>query len=212
MVDNELSLGLRGMAVEDDQVNAQYRQQHPPAHGTNVPHSSNAIPQVRPPPQVVQGRAPYPGYAQTDYSSYYTSGAARDPYMDYGYGYSAPQDPSLYPPSSGMNNTTAPSIYPQVSPQALHAPASAPQQSAVYLDYSGSARSPSQFYYPPHQAMMYAAVPPLSPMPTPQLSAAVPAGMPDKKQVCVYVSCLHLFAYLSPVWSTPTGGYAKNVK
>ncbi|KAL4067647.1 hypothetical protein J3A83DRAFT_4097127 [Scleroderma citrinum] len=196
MVDNELSLGLRGMAVEDDQVNGQYRQQHPPAQATSVSHSSTIIPQVRTHPQVIQGRAPYPGYAQTDYSSYYTNGAARDPYMEYGYGYSAPQDPSLYSSSNGMNNTSAPSIYPAVSSQPLHASASAAQQSGVYFDYSGPGRSPSQFYYPPHQAMMYATIPPISPMPTPQLSAAVPAAMQDKKQVRIYVNFIHLSAHL----------------
>ncbi|KAI6022683.1 armadillo-type protein [Pisolithus marmoratus] len=165
------------MAVEDEQVNNQYRQQ---PHA-NVPHPSSTVPQVRPPPQIVQGRAPYPGYPQADYPSYYTSGTVRDPYMDYGYGYSAPSDPTLYP-SAGANNTSPPSVYPSVSSQALHPPASGAQQSGVYFDYSGSARSPSQFYYPPHQAMMYATIPPLSPLPTPQLSAAVPTGMPDKKQ------------------------------
>lgn len=178
VIENDLALGLRGMAVEDEQVNSQYRQQ--PA--ANVPHHSSAVPQVRPPPQIVPGRAPYPGYPQADYPSYYTSGAVRDPYMDYGYGYSAPPDPTHYPSSAGANNTSPPSVYPSASSQTLHPPASGAQQSGVYFDYSGSARSPSQFYYPPHQAMMYATMSSLSPLPTPQLSAAVPAGVPDKKQ------------------------------
>ncbi|KAG1715699.1 hypothetical protein ID866_1462 [Astraeus odoratus] len=180
MVDNELSLGLRGMAVEDDQVNGQYRQA-PPVQPTNVSHPSPAVPSVRPPPQIVAGRGLYPGYPQ-DYSSYYTSGAVRDPYMEYGYGYSAPPDPSLYPSSTGMNNTSPPSIYPAVPSQTLHPPASNAQQSGVYFDYSGPGRSPSQFYYPPHQAMMYPTIPPLSPLPTPQVSATAPTGMADKKQ------------------------------
>lgn len=191
IVENDLALGLRGMAVEDEQVNNQYRQQ-PPA---NVPHPASAVPQVRPPPQIVQGRAPYPGYPQADYPSFYTSGTVRDPYMEYGYGYSAPPDPTLYPSSAGANNTSPPSIYPSVSSQTLHPPASgAQQQSGVYFDYSGTARSPSQFYYPPHQAMMYATMPSLSPLPTPQLSAAVPTGIPNKKQYG-----LHQQAYAAAV-------------
>jgi hypothetical protein len=177
VVENELSLGLRGMAVEDD--HGQYRQQ-----SNGVASHSAAAPQVRAPPLMVQGRPPYGSYPQADYSSYYTNGATRDHYMDYGYGYSAQTDPSLYPSSAGMNNTSTTSLYPGVSPQALHPNAHAGQQSSMYYDYSASARSPSQYYYPAHQPIMYPTMAPLSPMPTPQLSAAAPTGaMPDKKQV-----------------------------
>ncbi|KAF8844947.1 hypothetical protein BDN67DRAFT_893991 [Paxillus ammoniavirescens] len=192
MVENELSLGLRGMAVEEDHVNNHYRQQAASSQPTAISHHSSGVPQVRPPP-MVQGRTPYAGYPQADYSSYYTNAAPRDPYMDYGYGYSAPADPSLYSSSAGMNNTSPASIYPGVSPQTLHPNASAGQQSGMYYDYSASARSPSQYYYPAHQPMMYPTMPSLSPMPTPQLSAAAPAGVPDKKQVRIYVSLIQCF-------------------
>lgn len=181
--ENDLSLGLRAMVVEDDHTNGQYRQQPPHSQPTTASHTSPAVTQVRPPPHMIQGRTPYLNYPQ---SSYYTSGAARDPYMDYGYGYNTPADPSLYPSPASINNTSPASIYSAVSSQGLHPPTSAAQQSGVYFDYSGSARSPSQFYYPPHQAMVYAAIPSLSPIPTPQLSAAVPAGMPDKKQYALH--------------------------
>ncbi|KAG2037287.1 hypothetical protein BDR03DRAFT_864266 [Suillus americanus] len=184
VVENELSMGLRGMAVEDDHVSGQYRHQSASSPSNAVASHSPAAPQVRPPPQMVQGRPPYGSYPQADYSSYYTNGATRDPYMDYGYGYSTPTDPSLYPSSAGMNNTPAASLYPGVSPQPLHHNAPTGQQSSVYYDYSASARTPSQYYYPAHQPIMYPTMPPLSPMPTPQLSSAAPAGgMPDKKQV-----------------------------
>jgi hypothetical protein len=184
VVENELSMGLRGMAVEDDHASGQYRHQSASSPSNAVSSHSPAVPQVRPPPQMVQGRLPYGSYPQADYSSYYTNGATRDPYMDYGYGYSTPTDPSLYPSSAGMNNTSTASLYPGVSPQPLHHNASTGQQSSMYYDYSASARTPSQYYYPAHQPIMYPTMPPLSPMPTPQLSAAAPAGgMPDKKQV-----------------------------
>ncbi|KAF9246506.1 hypothetical protein BU15DRAFT_40062 [Melanogaster broomeanus] len=181
MVENELSLGLRGMVVEEDHVNSQYRQQHTSSQTNGVSSP------VRPPP-MVQGRTPYGGYPQADYPSYYNNGAPRDPYVDYGYGYSTPADPSLYPSSAGMNNTSPASVYPGVSPQTLHPNASAVQQSGMYYDYSASARSPSQYYYPAHQPMMYPTMSSLSPMPTPQLSAAAPTGIPDKKQVRIYVN------------------------
>jgi pumilio RNA-binding family len=175
MVENELSLGLRGMVVEEDHVNGQYRQPHASPQANGVSH------QVRPPP-MVQGRTPYGSYPQADYPSYYNNGAPRDPYMDYGYGYSTPADPSLYTSSAGMNNTSSASVYPGVSQQALHPNGSAGQQSGMYYDYAASARSPSQYYYPAHQPMMYPTMPSLSPMLTPQLSAAAPTGIPDKKQ------------------------------
>ncbi|KAI5990807.1 hypothetical protein EDC04DRAFT_2614040 [Pisolithus marmoratus] len=147
IIKNNLALGLRGTAVKDKQVNNQYR--HPPP--AIVLHPSSTIPQVQPPPQIVQGRAPYPGHPQADYlvSHIWTT---------------------LYPSSAGTNNTSPQGIYPSVSSQALHPlhhPASGAQQSCMHFDHSGSARSSSQFYYAPYQAMI----------------AAVPAVLPDKKQV-----------------------------
>jgi hypothetical protein len=195
VVENELSLGMRGMAVEDD--HGQYRKQSSQSNG--VASHSAAAPQVRAPPLMVQGRAPYGSYPQADYSSYYTNGATRDHYMDYGYAYSTQADPSLYPSSAGMNNTSTGSLYPGVSPQALHPNASAGQQTNIYYDYSASARSPSQYYYPAHQPIMYPTIPPLSPMPTPQLSAAAPTGgMPDKKQVWFFFTSPCLSFIVNP--------------
>ncbi|KAI9571536.1 hypothetical protein HD554DRAFT_2016911 [Boletus coccyginus] len=182
MVENELSLGLRGMVVEDDHINNQYRQPSIALQQPNgIPHHTS--PQARPSP-MVQGRTPYIGYPRADYSSYYTNGAPRDPYMDYGYGYTTPADHSLYPAAGGMNSNSSANVYPGVSPQTLHPNASG-QQSGIYYDYSASARSPSQYFYPTHQPMIYPTIPSISPMPTPQLTAAVPTGIQDKKQVCI---------------------------
>lgn len=205
MVENELSLGLRGMTVEDDHINNQYRQPSVPSQRLNGVSHHSASPQVRPSP-MVQGRAPYGGYPQADYSSYYTNGAPRDPYMDYGYGYSTPADHSLYPAAGGMNSSSAANVYPGISPQTLHPNPSAGQQSGIYYDYSASARSPSQYYYPAHQPMIYPTIPSISPMPTPQLSAAVPTGIQDKKQVCICFAFVEYpFSYSRSVWSSATG-------
>lgn len=82
-------------------------------------------------------------------------------------------------------------MYTGVSPQTMHANAVADfnrQQSGLFYDYTAQARPPgSQYYYPTHQTMLYPTMPSHSPMPTPQLSAATPATLSDKKrdlQVC----------------------------
>lgn len=160
-VDNELSIGLRGMAVEDDYS---YRQQT----------QGQTAPQVRaPPPMQQQNRGPYNGYVQADYSAYYANGNG----VEYAYPYGNNTDPSLYAASAGITNGTSNgSMYPGVSPQTMHPTAVAEynrQQASLYYDYP-------RHYYPGHQAMLYPTMP--SPMPTPQLSAATPATLSDKKR------------------------------
>jgi hypothetical protein len=182
MVDNELALGLRGMAVEDDySSNQQYRQQA--AVSPNQP-----APQVRVPPPMQQPRGPYNGYAQTDYAYYPNSNG-----MEYGYSYSNTADPSIYA-SAGLANGASANMYTGVSPQTMHANAVVDfnrQQSGLFYDYTAQARPPgSQYYYPTHQTMLYPTMPSHSPMPTPQLSAATPATLSDKKrdlQVCFFL-------------------------
>lgn len=157
-IDNELSMAMRGMAVEDDYSLAQqaqsYRQQ------TSQP----PLPQIRVPPQLQQ-RAPYSGYPQTDYTAYYNGPSAR---IDYQYSYDAyrtTSDPSLYASSPALSAaTTAPSVYPGLGPH-HHAVADIHnQQSGVFYDYPGSARAMgSQFFYP-SQAMVYHQPPSHSPM------------------------------------------------
>lgn len=180
-MDNELALGLRGMAVQDDyETNQQYRQQ-----GGNIQGQSAS---ARGPPPMPQGRGPYNGYAQ-DYSAYYPNGNG----MEYAYPYGNSPDPALYVASAGMANGAQATMYPGVSPQTMHPGAVADfnrQQAGMFYDYNGQARpAGSQYYYPTHQAMMYPTMP--SPMPTPQLSAATPATLSDKKrevQVITFLS------------------------
>ena len=172
LVDNELALGLRGMAVEDD-------------YHSNQPYRQQA--QVRAPMPMQQNRGQYTGYAQADYSAYYPNSNG----MEYVYPYGNTVDPSLYAPSAGINNGASANLYPGLSPQTMHPSAVADfnrQQSGLFYDYTGQARPPgSQYYYPTHQAMLYPPMPSHSPMPTPQLSSATPATLSDKKrdlQVC----------------------------
>ena len=181
VVDNELALGLRGMVVEDDyNSNQQYRQQ---AAGSQ----SQPTLQVRVPMQ--QARGPYNGYAQTEYSAYYPNSNG----MEYAYPYTNTADPSLYA-SAGLANGASANMYSGVSPQTMHASAVADfnrQQPGLFYDYTAQARPPgSQYYYPAHQTIMYPTM--HSPMPTPQLSAATPATLSDKKrdlQVCFLADC-----------------------
>lgn len=177
IVDNELTLGMRGMAVEDDYASSQHYRQ--PATGS---HSQSGL-QVRAPPPMQQGRGLYNGYAQTDYPAYYSNSNG----MEYGYPYGNTADLSLYASSGGMSNGASPAnMYPGVTPQAMHHNAVADfnrQQPGLFYDYSGQARPHgSQYYYPAHQGMLYPAMASLSPMPTPQLSAAIPAALTDKKR------------------------------
>jgi hypothetical protein len=66
-VDN-LALGIRGMAVEDDASLSQHNS--PYRNGTQVsPGVPNALPQVRTAP--LQPRGPYTGFPPPEYASYY---------------------------------------------------------------------------------------------------------------------------------------------
>lgn len=77
IVENELTLGLRGMAVEDDfgaaQQSGAYRQQtsgnQPSSAGG---HGHPSLPPIRAPVHIQQSRGPYSAYGQADYAQYYT--------------------------------------------------------------------------------------------------------------------------------------------
>lgn len=159
---DELARTLRGMAVEDDYQVHQQRNQvlQPPPHSRG-PHP---MPQPR----------PYNGYPQPDYNAYYLAHAP-EPYIDYQYGYSH-SDPSLYA-SPGMNAASSASLYPGVAPQVPH-PGNVPDmhrtQPGIFFDYGG-AQPASQYYYPTHQAVMYAP-------PTPMITPQTPATLADKKR------------------------------
>jgi hypothetical protein len=184
IVENELVVALRGMAVEDEytvgQQNGQHRQQLGQQQQSSGHPANPTVPQIRAPP-VQQPRTPYNAYGQADYSAYYSNAPTREAYMDYQYGYDAYRgsaDHSVYPPANTMNGTSASSVY-SGTPQHPNA-----QQSGLFYDYNGAARpAGSQFYYPAHQAVMYP--PAHSPMLANQL--ANPATLSDKKrelQVC----------------------------
>ncbi|KAI0362218.1 hypothetical protein OH77DRAFT_1416440 [Trametes cingulata] len=105
LVDNELSVALRGMAVEDEYgVSPQqmtYRQGSQPASAA----PPSGLPGLRGPQQPPRG--PYGGYAQTEYAAYYTG-------PSYSYdAYRAAPDPSMYASSPALTPATAaPNVYP----------------------------------------------------------------------------------------------------
>ncbi|OSC99054.1 hypothetical protein PYCCODRAFT_882986 [Trametes coccinea BRFM310] len=106
LVENELSVALRGMAVEEDYgvsaSNMAYRQ------GSQGPSGAppSGMPGMRGPQQPPRG--PYGGYAQTEYAAYYTGPSyAYDAYR------AAAPDPSLYASSPALTPATAaPNVYP----------------------------------------------------------------------------------------------------
>ena len=168
-------MGMRGMAVEEDYAGGQYRQQGAVSQGQSAGSIRGLLPGQ-------QGRGPYNGYAQQDYTGYYSGSG-----MEYGYAYGNTGG-DLYATSTGMANGASP--YP-VSPAIGDFNR---QQPSVFYDYSGQARPGSQYYFPSHQAMMYPTMPNHSPMPTPQLSAAVPATLSEKKRdLQVWISLFWCF-------------------
>jgi hypothetical protein len=179
VIDNDLSLAIRGMVVEDEysagrpQINSS---QSMPAHGPN--------PQMRLPHNPQTHHNPYGAYPPADYTQYY-NGAGREPYMDYQYAYDAyrgPSDLPIYPSPGGVGATV--NMYPNLSQQPLHHNAMVElqhrQQPGVFYDYVS--RPPgSQFYYHAPQALIY---PPSSHSSTltPQLPHTNPATLADKKR------------------------------
>ena len=190
---DELSLGLRGMAVEDDYGASQAASYRAQQHAQGPPPSVTPVPQVRAPPQTQPQplRPAYGTYPQTDYSTYYAAGApGRETFaVEYPYGYDSYRntpDPTMYGSAPAPSVAASPGgMYASVSPQPMH-PHAHPDPhrnpSGVFYEYSGAARpSGSQYFYPPHQAMVYHPPPPThSPMPNPQLTAAV--ALNDKKR------------------------------
>ena len=152
-VDNELALGMRGMAVEDDYMQ-NIRQQN---------GNQGSVPHIRAPPP--QGRSPYNTFPQPDLSSaYYPSMRHVQLFRD-----RLLNSPFL------ADNAGSPALYPGIGPQAMYPPELHSPQSAVFYDYGAPPRPPaSQFYYPP-QPMVYAGH-------SPMLSPALPAGIADKKR------------------------------
>lgn len=196
---DELALGVRGMVVEDDHVSnpggTHYRPQHshhvqavPPINGFNVP-------QIRPPP-LPPTRPPYGPYPQ-EYSTYYPANApSRESFpIEYPYAYDSyrsPSDPNLY--GSGAPSSVTPSpggLYQPVTGQPIHPSHDMHHRnpSGVFYEYNGAARgSGSQYFYSPHQPMVYHP-PTHTGIPNPQLATVAVGNLTENKkrelQVCI---------------------------
>ncbi|KAI0054095.1 hypothetical protein FA95DRAFT_1480124 [Auriscalpium vulgare] len=171
VVENELSLGIRGMAVEDEysapHSTAPYRAQAPASQqASSVP----TAPSIRVPSNMQQPRGPYNAYSPSDYAAYYQGPpSVREPYVDYSYpydAYRATPDPAVYAASTVSAGTSPASLYPSAG---------------LYYDYSGPARPPGSQYFYPSQPMVYGP-PSHSPMMTPQLAVHIPPSLNDKKR------------------------------
>lgn len=168
-VNEDLSVALRGMAVEDDH-NIQQNHQHMASSQSMLHPRGPPMPQPR----------PYGGYP--DYNPYYAVPTGREHYIDFSYGYDAyrgPTDATMYP-SPGISGASPGSLYPSAVPQGLHlnaVPDIHRAQQGVFFDYGAAAHPSSQFYYPTHQPVMFSP-PTHSPMPVSQL----PATLADKKR------------------------------
>ncbi|TFK76422.1 hypothetical protein BDN72DRAFT_235259 [Pluteus cervinus] len=180
-VNEDLSLALRGMAVEDDYSAQQSR---PPAA------TASHLPPRGPPMPVPRG--PYSGYPQAEYAAYYSMPVGRDSYADYSYGYDAyrgPSDPSMYA-SPVVSNASPSGLFPNVSPQGIHPNPAMPdvrQQAGMFFEYTAGRPPGSPYFYAPHQAALYQQAS-HSPMMTPQLQHSTPATLGDKKRE-MQVSC-----------------------
>ena len=170
LVDSDLSVALRGMAVEEEyglaQQSGAYRQ------GSQA--SGMTHPTVRGPQQPPRG--PYGGYPQTEYAAYYTG-------PSYSYdAYRTTSDPALYGSSPAITPATAaPSVYPGLGHQTLHPHAMTDLHAQQFYDYVGSPRTLGSQYYYPTQALVYHAPPSHSPMLTPHPLAG---GDKRRDQVC----------------------------
>lgn len=160
IVDHDLSLAFRGMAVEDEYGSGQpYRQQGLASQSSVATGAPQASPpaHMRGPHPLQQPRGPYPGYPQAEYAPYYT-GPSR---VEYPYPYEGyrPGD-NMYASSPALSSASpAANVYPGMTPHPHPVPDIHNQQ---FYDYTGTVRPPSQFFYA-SQPMMYHA-PPHSPV------------------------------------------------
>lgn len=148
VVEGELSVAMRGMAVEHEHGLSQH-----PSSTPQMSLSDPTRPAARGPTHAQPQRPSYPAFPQPEYPAYYSAPSRVDyPYPFDAYGtsetmYGSPAlsaaSPALY---SGM---PAPAIPP--APDMRNSP------SAAFYDYASSGRPPSQFYYA--QPILYPAPP-----------------------------------------------------
>lgn len=149
VIEGELSVAMRGMAVEHEHGIFQ----HPSAPTPQVSsladlHTSR--PAARTVPLTQPQRSSFPGFPQPDYSAYYNGASySFDVYQTTENMYGSPAlngaSPTLY---AGM---PTPAIQPHSAPDMRGSP-------SAYYDYTSSGRPPS--YYYAAQPMMYHAAPP----------------------------------------------------
>ncbi|KAL4253133.1 hypothetical protein ABKN59_004100 [Abortiporus biennis] len=164
-VEAELTVALRGMAVEDDyaaQTGAYRAQMANQAAAQSATQNRGGVPSMQ------QTRGGFNGFPQPDYSAYYT-GPTPYPYD----AYRATPDPSLYGGSPALSTAAAAGVFPGLGPQALH-PTMTDMHGQQFYDYNSTGRPASQYYYPT-QPMMYPGHPPLH-------SGMPPASLSNKKQ------------------------------
>ena len=184
-VNEDLSVALRGMAVEDDQQNHQ-----------------SMLPQGPPLPR------PHPYARFLDHNPHYTVPHGRESYIDFSYGYDAyrrPADVTMFP-SPGISGVSPGSLCTPALPQGLHlnsVPGMRRTQQGIFFDYGVPTQPCSQFYYP-HQPVMYS-LPAHSPMTTSQL----PATFADKEhemqvrhRIVSYECVLNLVFCISIIFSS----------
>lgn len=174
----DLSMALRGMVVEDDYGARQQQQQSQ----SSQPPPTQSNPQFGPPPPMPQPRGAYGNYPQ-DLGSYYSMQTAREPYVEYQYGFDAyrgPVDPSLYA-SPVLSNASPAAIYQGMAQQSmsLNGVADIRQQPGMYYEYGAPRPNGSQYFYATPQAMMF---PTPSPMLAPQVGPSNPSPQAEKKR------------------------------
>ena len=168
VVNEDLSVALRGMAVEDDRSVQQNHQ-----------HMASPQSMLRPRGPPLPHPRPYAGYPE--YNPYYTVPTGREPYIDFSYRYDAyrgPTDGTMYP-SPGVGGASPGGLYPPVLPQGLHlnVPDIHRTQQAVFFDYGAAAQPRSQFYYPTHQPVIFSSL-----AHSPMVASQLPATPADKKR------------------------------
>lgn len=151
VVEGDLSVAMRGMAVEHEHGLSQHPATAAPASTLADSHASRQI--NRPAPLAQPQRPHFPTFPQPDYSAYYNNPSAY-PFDAY-----TTSDPMYGSPAM---STASPSLYPGIPAQAIQPhppPDMRSPQSASFYDYSASGHVSSQYYYPP-QPILYHAPPP----------------------------------------------------
>lgn len=178
VVEGELSVAMRGMAVEHEHGLSQ----HPPGpvpQGSSLTDTYASRPAARGLPHVQPQRAPFPTFPQPDYSAYYSAPSR----VDYPYSFQDAYGPSETMYGSPALSAASPSLYSGMpaAVQSHSAPNMRNNQSTAFYDYASTGQPLSQFYYP--QPILY---------PPPQPGSAPADGAGHHKRRSMQVSKLTL--------------------